>query len=373
MLREAVLGLLAGTFSGITPGIHVNTLALLARSFEVSPVALFVMGLTHTFLDVIPSTFLGVPDEGTSLSILPAHRLVLKGRGMEVVRTALVSSALAYLLFLPFIPLYLRLAPLYTPVIGKLVVLMLILLLIFTERASKLDALLILLLSGLLGMLSLSLPLRQPLYHLFVGLFGVPVVISAFLSGAHRIVPGDSDLRIPLGKLATFSFLGTVFGMFASLVPAFTASQAALMGSFISKDDRSFLVVVYSVNTSNFLFSTLNFLETGRIRNGVLSAMPPLGLSFLPALLISGLFVTLASLLYGEAIARVIALAVSRVSYGLLNLAVLAFLLFLSAYFDGPLGVLVLLTSSGIGYLAIVLGVRRTNCMGVLMLPILLR
>jgi putative membrane protein len=89
LFREMLKGLLMGTFTGMTPGIHVNTLAELgmASSFP----ALFAMGLTHTFLDAIPAAFLGVPDDGSALSLLPAHRLTLKGRGREVVEIAMLS------------------------------------------------------------------------------------------------------------------------------------------------------------------------------------------------------------------------------------------------------------------------------------------
>ena len=374
MLREALLGLFLGTLTGITPGIHVNTLASMLRDVGPSPIVLFAMGLTHTFLDALPSTFLGVPDEGTALSVLPAHRLVLEGKGLEVVRIALIASFLAVLFFVPLIPVYLRLAPLYRPVFGKLSVLLLIVLLVLTERSVKrFYALFIIILSGLLGLLVLSLPLNEPFYELFTGLFSVPLIVSSLFSGTERIEPGKAELEISPKKLALLSFLGTLFGMLASLLPAFTASQAALLGSFISRDERSFLTIVYSVNTSNFLFAVLNFLETGRERNGVVALMEPLSLKALPAFLLVALFVGLAVLLYGEPLALIFAKALSRLPYRLINLSVLAFLVLLAFLFDGFPGVLALMASSLVGCLAVLLGVKRMNCMGSLMLPLLLR
>jgi putative membrane protein len=63
---------LAGIVSGLTPGIHINLVSVLVVSLSpklsglVSPLSLVVfivsMGITHTFLDFIPSIFLGVPD-----------------------------------------------------------------------------------------------------------------------------------------------------------------------------------------------------------------------------------------------------------------------------------------------------------------------
>jgi len=372
MLREALLGLLLGTFTGITPGIHVNTLASMLRGAGLGSVVLFSMGLTHTFLDVVPSTFLGVPDEGTALGVLPAHRLVLSGKGLEVVRIALVSSFLAVLFFIPLIPLYLLLALLYEPVFGKFAVLLLIALLILTERGVKrLYALFVVLLSGLLGLLILSLPLNEPFYALLTGLFGVPVMVSSLVAGTRRMEPGSPELEMCPRKLVLFSFLGTLFGTVSSLFPAFTSSQAALIGTFVSRDERSFLTIVYSVNTANFLFAFLNFLETGRERNGIVTLMEPLSLKALPAFLLVALFVGLAVLLYGEPLAGFLAGALSRLPYRFVNISVLVFLVLLAFIFDGLPGLLALLASSIVGYLAVLLGVKRTACMGSLMLPVL--
>ncbi|WP_297066342.1 tripartite tricarboxylate transporter permease, partial [Thermococcus sp.] len=224
-----------------------------------------------------------------------------------------------------------------------------------------------------LGLLILSLNLKEPFYALFTGLFGVPVIVSSLFSDVSGVEPGDSELRIRHSRLVLFSFLGTLFGMLASLLPAFTASQAALLGSFISKDERSFLTVVYSVNTSNFLFAFLNFLETGRMRNGIVAMMKPIGVKALPGFLLVALFVGLSVLVYGEFLAGLFVDAISRVNYRVVNGAVLAFLIFLALAFDGLLGVLALIASSIVGYLAPLIGVKRTNCMGALMVPLLLR
>ncbi|MBP1911601.1 tripartite tricarboxylate transporter permease [Thermococcus stetteri] len=372
MLRELLLGVLFGTFTGLTPGIHVNTLAVLLNEVLLPPLTLFSMGLTHTYLDAFPSTFLGVPDEGTALGILPAHRLVLAGKGMEVVRIALYSSFLATLLFIPLIPLYLVIATMYTSKVGKTAVLLLILLLVFTEKGmKKLWAAFIVILSSLVGFVILGLPLTEPLYHLLTGLFGVPVILAALFYETSKVSPGSAELEMSIRRLLSFSFLGTLLGMVASLVPAFTSSQAALIGSFFSRDERSFLTVVYSTNTANFLFSLVNFLETGRARNGIVMRMPPMGLSALPVFLLASLFVGILVMLYAESVSKMLASSIFKIPYKAINLGVLVSLLILSVYFDGIAGALALAASSIVGLLAVLLGVRRTNCMGALMVPIL--
>ena len=374
MLGELLTGVAAGTISGILPGIHVNTLGTFLAGMGVRDnLLLFSMGLTHTFLDVIPSAFLGVPDEGTALGILPAHRLVLRGRAMEVVRIALWASFMAVLMALPLVPLYLKLAPHYRWRFGRIAVVFLFLLLVLTESGwRKAYAVLVFILAGALGIYAFRLPLERPYYHLFTGLFGVPVLLGAIFGDGGRISPGSGEVLIERKRFLGFSFLGTVLGMVASLIPAFTASQAALIGSFLSRDERSFLTVVFSVNTSTFLFSFLNFLGTGRVRNGIVALMSPLPERAYTFYLFAALFISLAVLLYGEPLARLLLGLVSRVPYRLLNASVLLALIMLSLLFDGSVGLLVLSGAAMVGSLAIVLGVKRTNCMGVLMLPIII-
>ena len=77
------IGILAGIFTGLFPGIHVNLVSVFLISISpsllkyTSPISLAIfivsMSITHSFLDFIPSIFLGAPDEDSFLSILPGH------------------------------------------------------------------------------------------------------------------------------------------------------------------------------------------------------------------------------------------------------------------------------------------------------------
>ena len=48
--------------------------------------------MVHSFVDSIPSVFLGAPDEDTVLSVLPGHRLLLSGKGLDAVACAAQGS-----------------------------------------------------------------------------------------------------------------------------------------------------------------------------------------------------------------------------------------------------------------------------------------
>ncbi len=89
ILLGTFIGVILGTVSGIIPGIHANTLAgvLLSLQFALlsllGPLVLagviFAALITHTFVDSIPSTFLGIPDADTSLSASPGSCSLSRG------------------------------------------------------------------------------------------------------------------------------------------------------------------------------------------------------------------------------------------------------------------------------------------------------
>ncbi|ASJ10319.1 hypothetical protein A3L12_02905 [Thermococcus sp. P6] len=382
MIKELILGVLGGTVTGLTPALHANTLASILEGVDLPlrglsfVLLIYAMGLTHTFLDAFPSTFFGVPEEGTALAILPAHRLAMEGKGLEVVNISLKASLLAVIFSTALFPLYSALAPHYNPLMGRIAVVFLALLIILTESGiKKLYALLVFLMAGALGIVSELFPLREPFYHLFVGLFGVPVILLS-LRNEGRVRAGDEGINMETPELVRFSLAGTFFGMLSSMLPAFTPSQAALVGTFFTKGERPFLTIVFSVNTANFVFGLENFYLTGRTRNGILALM---GEHYFPIsrwefliLLVSSFAVAGLVNLYGLPLSRFVAGLLENFSYRKLNLAVLVLLFTGSFLLDGLLGVLLLGVSSLVGLSAPLLGVKRTACMGVLMLPIII-
>ena len=133
VLLFALVGVAAGALTGIVPGLHVNNLALLilaaggalsalvlaafpsASLFEIALLTASLItsvAVTHTFVNCIPSTFLGAPDESTSLSVLPAHRMTLEGRGYEAVELSAVGSLGGLMVsFSLLIPVFVVLGP----------------------------------------------------------------------------------------------------------------------------------------------------------------------------------------------------------------------------------------------------------------------
>ena len=114
VLLFCALGVLTGVLTGILPGLHVNNIALIFLSLSGTIVSAFgflldygistdfilvlicvyiiSVSISHTFHDIIPSTFLGAPDEDKALSVLPAHSLLLEGKGYEAVALSAIGS-----------------------------------------------------------------------------------------------------------------------------------------------------------------------------------------------------------------------------------------------------------------------------------------
>ena len=121
MLIQLILfllfGILAGTFTGLVPGIHINLVAssVIAFSYsifsEINSIYLVVfivaMSIAHVFIDFIPSVFLGCPDTDTELSVLPGHEMLKQGFGFQAVFLTALGGIIGIIIFVlisfPFI------------------------------------------------------------------------------------------------------------------------------------------------------------------------------------------------------------------------------------------------------------------------------
>ncbi|RLG59449.1 MAG: hypothetical protein DRN95_02035 [Candidatus Hydrothermarchaeota archaeon] len=117
------IGVGFGTLTGLVPGLHVNTLVVMLLSLlpslsidKYSAVALIIaMSITHSFVDYIPSILLGAPEEDSVLSVLPGHRLLLKGKGYKAIKLTVVGGIGSLALCVAILPIGITAFPyLYT-------------------------------------------------------------------------------------------------------------------------------------------------------------------------------------------------------------------------------------------------------------------
>lgn len=388
-----VAGCLLGTCSGLVPGLHANNFALLlaaaAPHVAVDPLtlgaAMLAAGVVHTFLDIVPSLALGVPDSAMAAAALPGHRLVLRGRGREALRLSAVGSgaavAVAVFLAFPVTVVMVQLAPLLTrwfPVVAAAV--LALLLLTEPSHSARLAGLVAFALATALGTVVLRLSLTGPLAGgvlapLFGGLFGAPVLLDA-LDGGGVPEQADAKLAIPAQDLGISAAAGGVSGAAVGYLPGVSAGVAAtisLPAVPARSDLRGFVVATSGANSSTAVFALFALVALGSPRSGVLVAVDDAGVPlalpvFLPVVVIAAAVGFILVGLLGDAAFRV----VSRVNQQRLALAVLCLLVVLAVLFAGVAGVAVFAVATLVGLVAVQLGARRVYLMGVLLGPLAL-
>ncbi|MFQ3318717.1 MAG: putative membrane protein [Natronomonas sp.] len=392
-LGFVLAGSTLGTASGLVPGLHANNMALLLAGFAPAipgpplyvGMAMLSAGVVHTFLEIVPTLALGVPDPAMAVAALPGHRLVLEGRGREALRLSALGSGLAVVFAAPLAIPVTRVMTAIWPTLRanlSLVLAGVVGLLVLTEYGlrSKLAAAASVALSGLLGLATLDLSPAAPLAAgsmlapLFSGLFGAPVLIDAM--GSDGIPPQD-DPRIALSRpgLAGLAGIGTLAGAVVGYVPAVSsavASTLALLAVPGRYGARGFVVATSGVNTANTIFALFALIALGTPRTGVLVALDSAGVPIsVPHLLAAiALGAALGGTLVGTVGDRYLA-AVGRVDATRLSLVVLGGLGILSFAFAGAIGVVAFLTATVVGLVPARYRARRANLMGVLIGPII--
>ncbi|WP_135364333.1 tripartite tricarboxylate transporter permease [Halosimplex halophilum] len=396
-------GVALGTVSGLTPGIHANTFALLLAGVAPAvpgPVryvgaAMLAAGTVHTFLDVVPALALGVPDPAMASSALPGHRLVLAGRGREALRLSALGSAGAVVLAVPLaIPMTRAMTAAYPTLRAHLSLLLagVVVLLVATESTNlgRVGAALSVAASGGLGAVALDLPpgglvdSGGMLAPIFTGLFGAPVLLDA-LTGEGVPPQDDPAVTTAPRTVAGFALAGTLSGAVVGYVPGVSSAIAATVallavpgGGGIGAERepdgaRGFIVTTSGVNTANTIFALLALIALGTPRTGVMVAMDEAGVPLdLPLLLGSVLaaaacgFVLVVTL--GDGYLRL----VGQADYTRLSVSVLCLVVVVIAVLTGPLGVGVFAASTVVGLVPVKFGARRASLMGVLLVPLIL-
>lgn len=395
ILFAVVLGVFAGVITGIIPGIHVNLVSVLVVASSsyllswTSPVVLcsFIISLaiTHTFIDSIPSIYLGAPDPDNALTVLPGHRMLFQGKGHLAVKMTVIGSLMSLflgaLLFPAFIPAMRLVYPFVRGWIGY--ILMLIMLFMVMREPGirrKTFALLAFLFSGLLGATVLEMPgLNQPLFSLLSGLFGLSLLLASLMHDSSLPQQEKSAVSsLGKGRMLKAGALSTSTGFVAAFLPGFGSSQAAILAqNFAGRiGDEGFLALVGGINTANMLISLATAYVLSKARNGAIVGVTRL----MGEVSRSHMLVFLAVCIVAGSAAAILALAISRkfsdviagISYRKTALSIICFIAFLSVIFDGHAGLLVLATSASLGFLSGLLGIGKNHLMGCLIVPVIL-
>jgi putative membrane protein len=393
ILLGVLLGVILGTISGIIPGVHANTLAGVLLSLQAAllailgPVALagalFAALITHTFVDAVPSTFLGIPEADTSLAVLPAHALCLEGNGEEAVRIAALGSACSMVIAVPLSILCFLLLPALQPYfdwwIGILLIASVGYMIVTSEAPGW--ALGIFAVSGVLGAFALHYTFLSwhtlagssaILMPLLTGLFGISVLLTA----SQGTLPAQhfNGIRMEDKAIVKYSLLGTIAGVAVGWLPGLsTASANGVLASFIGyeKDRRSYILATNAANTANAFIGLAALFALSRMRNGVMAAIAEIPLPSMSQLMVAGMMAACAAYLITILLSRS-AHQLNGIDSLILNRAVIAFVLLLSIVLTGPFGLCILILATLVGLVPHLVNVPRMYCMGAIMIPVML-
>jgi len=391
-LGLVVVGCLLGVVTGLIPGLHVNTIALVGISLYSRlslsgidfSVVMISMAVTHTFLDFIPVIYVGVPNEDTALSVLPAHKMVLEGRALDAVYITAAGSIMGLVFALLLLAPALYLIPIVfnalRPVIAYVLVFAVSVLIVFSGGLRKMTwSIIVFTLAGVFGLVVLDLKIlssSQVLFPVFAGLFGLSNILYS-ISSKPTLVPQKEYSSLRLSKnMVGAGFVGTIGGILVGILPALSPSQVGLLlWRVFGSNLNGFLVSVSAINTSDAIYSLVALQTLGNARSGVATMIGEVldfGFSELlvlvGAIAVSGFIATILHIHIGRRANRVFA----KLDYFSLNLAVVAVILALVFYFTGFVGLFVAVTATCIGLIPILAGVSRTHLMGVLILPTIL-
>jgi len=385
-----LLGIAAGTFTGLAPGIHINLIALLLfisstsllqfTTPEVLVIFIVSMAITHTFLDFITGIFLGCPDEENALSIMPGHQLLMEGKGYEAIRLTTIGCYIGLILFIISIPLGIIFIPPVYELLKASIPFILIAasLFLILKEENKFMAIFIFLMSGTLGLAVFNMQiLNQPLFPLLTGLFGTSMLISSISQKTkipkQKITNGFIEKR-EIKKAVTAGLFGSLL---CSFLPGLGAAQAAVIGNQTAGkiSQKGFLVLlgIISVLVTGLNFVALYIINKPRSGTAIIvgKLLESVNLQNLAVICITALIAGSISVFLSILFARIFAKNIEKIDYTRLNFAVLLILTILSIVLSGWPSLIVLITATSIGLVAISSGVRKMHMMGCLIIPVI--
>ena len=418
LISYALGGTLIASFLACVPALHLYSVAgllvlVLSRFEHTLPsqgVAMSLLGATVGFsvVNTIPSLFASAPDESTVWIVLPGQRFVLQGRGYEASVLAGIGSlggSLALVLIAPVVqkivpPIRQVIQPHLHWILGLVAVYVLlsewprgsgrgdtVWSRLWTGWESLLAGAATFALSGLLGVLLFYRPLVpvevsfQGLTPAFVGLFAVPWVLQNLVSRTPIPVQHTDDgAAIPPGMIARGVGAGVLGGLLAAFLPIVNGSIGGLVAgqATAQRDDRLFILSQGACKVVYYVGALLFFFAPGLrlVRGGMAAMLRPVYVPYrqtdywlaVAATAVCGAL-AFCMLLW---LSRLACALVSRVDHRRISWGTLMLLIALVGGTTGWGGLLIALASTGIGLIPCLFGSRRMNCMGVLLVPVLL-
>jgi putative membrane protein len=374
-------------------------------------VAILSNSITHTFLDIIPSIFLGAPEADTALAVLPGHALLMEGRGSEAVRLSALGSAgsvvVSLVIAVPMAYFFSNVYGTISQYIGWILILIVVLM-IATENGEMVEgqgslvhlkfkalAVVLFVVSGMLGLFAFKFEyMMRPiaefgepsiLLPLLSGLFGASMLVISLMTES-EIPPQEKSGRFELSKKRIIRGMttGSMAGSFVAWLPGVSSAVGTVIARLLVREEKDsdsskeFIVSVSGANTSNALFSLVALFIIHKARNGAVVAVDKLvkisdwDFSMMLIMLVVVVYVSIiayyTTIYLGDRMAGYLV----RLNYSRLCTSVLAFLTAIVFIFTGWFGLVIFLAATPIGMIASFAKIRKTHAMGVILLPVIM-
>lgn len=302
--------------------------------------------------------------------------MALNGKGLEAFKYTAYGGLTSVIGLLFLLPLVWFAATNYYPVIENFIPILLGFFLLFmlfhSPNLRRSGA--VIFLSGILGVIVFGAPVRShnALIPVFAGLFALPALLKAY--GEDIDLPEQEKASVDRRDAAKGGLTGLLAGLLAGIIPGIGAATAtSFLSPLMDSSRKRFLASMGAVNTSDIIVSFLALYLIGSPRSGASVAVNAIStVSYTDTLFL--IFLSLISVAISFPLAiytsKKVASRISRVNFGFLAAVVTIVIFAVVVFLTGAVGVLVFLTSSGIGMLAQRWDERRA-CMSVLIVPVL--
>lgn len=420
-----VLGTFIGAFFSFFPSLHIYNVAgivlmlwtAFGDSMDHAAVGPFFISMitSFSFINTIPMTFFGAPDESAQVTILPNTIYFMRGKGYEAAVLQGFGSMIGIVLMIILTPVFFHILPYADAILSQhthwliaLVIAYLVLsewpkgcgigptrLARFSESMSNVFAgLFTWVASGILGIIILSKSIVthemgfQNIMPVFVGLFAIPSILQNLVS--EQRVPKQyicKDIDVNAHDVGKSMFVSTVAGAICGYLPAVTAGIGSIIAShatalsFSSRGDILFILggsvtkFVYYVGSFLLIFVITPLTPAGVGKGGLNVILRPIFtpepgdyLMGISVILVSGGLSFLLLLKLSEWVLSWI----HEVDYHDLYWAAFVVITALVAALTGFPGLLTMTVGTAIGCIPVFYHSRRSNCMGVLLIPICL-
>ncbi len=421
ILVFTLLGTCVGGLISMIPSLHIYNTAGIAlilwasiqNVIPYSAIAPFFLSLVvaYAFLNTLPMTLIGAPDESATVTILPGTKYLMTGRGYEAVAITGIGSLMGLGILVLAAPVIFHIVPVLHKILAPhlhWVIACIIVYMLMSEWpkgeglgdtifqrlrhawSNLFAGLLTFSFAGILGLIVTSRTLVDPsagfqnIMPVFIGLFAIPGALQHLLS--RESIPDQyvcSSVEVTRDDLGLSALQGTIAGGLAAYLPAVTAGIGGIIAghAVARRGDRLFIIsggvskVLYYVGAFLLLYLVTPLTSSGIGRGGLAIILKPILQPIsreLPLMLGVVLFSGCLSFLLMLVCARWMIGVLARVDYRIFYWCTLPVLIFLVAWITGPGGLALMAIASCIGAIPVFYHCRRSNSMAVLLVPIAL-